>query len=340
MAKQDNEISGLDNLRKGSLFYIIAAILEIIGFALIVTSALTLTLSGIVAGISIIIVAEILIILWFLSTRKGFKTLSNLGKDVRSGVTATTLILIGILIIIVGLLVFLGFITASLATINTLNTNTSNINPSNINGGILGLISASIGAIVILIAGGIISFVGNIMVGLAYRGTGDIYNNNNLRTGGLLIVIGIILYIIPYLDIIGAILVFIGYILVYSGLGSVITMLSKTFPQPYMQQSTSSTQLPPQPSAPLSQIGTGKLSSNGIAEITIYSQGAVQILSAAILGTNNISSDIFPAQLNSGYNNVKINFKVSLSLIPGNLYTIQLLLSNGQTLNTVVTYQP
>ncbi|MEM0082860.1 MAG: DUF973 family protein, partial [Saccharolobus sp.] len=137
------------------------------------------------------------------------------------------------------------------------------------------------------------------------------------------------------------ILVFIGYILVYSGLGSVIiTMLSKALSQPYMQQSTSSTQLPPQPSAPLSQIGTGKLSSNGIAEVTIYSQDAVQILSAAILGTNNISSDIFPAQLNSGYNNVKINFKVSLSLIPGNSYTIQLLLSNGQTLNTVVTYQP
>ena len=75
MANQDNEISGLENLRKGSLFYIIAAILEVIGFALIVTSAVTLTLSGIVAGIVIIIVAGILIILWFLSTRKGFKTL-------------------------------------------------------------------------------------------------------------------------------------------------------------------------------------------------------------------------------------------------------------------------
>ncbi|MEM4086569.1 MAG: DUF973 family protein, partial [Saccharolobus sp.] len=189
MAKQDNEISGLENLRKGSLFYIIAAILEVIGFALIVTSAVTLTLSGIVAGIVIIIVAGILIILWFLSTRKGFKILSNLGKDVRSGVTATTLILIGILIEIVGFLVFLGSITASLATINTLTTNTSSI----INGGIVGLVSSSIGAIVILIAGAIISFVGNIMVGLAYRGTGEIYNNNNLRTGGLLIVIGIIL---------------------------------------------------------------------------------------------------------------------------------------------------
>ncbi|MEM3204256.1 MAG: DUF973 family protein [Saccharolobus sp.] len=338
MAKQDNEISGLENLRKGSLFYIIAAILEIIGLVLIVPSALTLTLSGIVSEIFtiideeiiIVIVSEILIILWFLSTRKGFKTLSNLGKDVRGGVTATTLILIGILIEIVGLLVFLGSITASLATINT----------SNINGGILGLVSASIGAIVILIIGAIIFFVGSIMVGLAYRATGDIYNNNNLRTGGLLIVIGNILSIIPYLDIMGAILVFIGYILVYSGLGSVITMLSKTSPQPYMQQSTLSTQIPPQPSAPLSQIGTGKLSSNGIAEVTIYSQVAVQILSAAILGTNNITSDIFPAQLNIGYNNVKINFKVSLSLVAGNLYIIQLLLSNGQTLNTVVTYQP
>lgn len=329
MANQDNEISGLENLRKGSLFYIIAAILEVIGFALIVT------LSGIVAGILIIIVAGILIILWFLSTRKGFKTLSNLGKDVRSGVTATTLILIGILIEIVGLLVFLGSITASLATINTLTTNTSIIN-----GGIVGLVSSSIGAIVILIAGAIIFFIGSIMVGLAYRATGDIYNNSNLRTGGLLIVIGNILSIIPFLDIMGAILVFIGYISVYSGLGSVITMLSKTSPQPYMQQFTSSTQIPPQPSAPLSQIGTGKLSSNGIAEVTIYSQVAVQILSAAILGTNNITSDIFPAQLNIGYNNVRINFKVSLSLVAGNLYIIQLLLSNGQTFNTVVTYQP
>ena len=329
MANQDNEISGLENLRKGSLFYIIAAILEVIGFALIVT------LSGIVAGILIIIVAGILIILWFLSTRKGFKTLSNLGKDVRSGVTATTLILIGILIEIVGLLVFLGSITASLATINTLTTNTSIIN-----GGIVGLVSSSIGAIVILIAGAIIFFIGSIMVGLAYRATGDIYNNSNLRTGGLLIVIGNILSIIPFLDIMGAILVFIGYISVYSGLGSVITMLSKTSPQSYMQQFTSSTQIPPQPSAPLSQIGTGKLSSNGIAEVTIYSQVAVQILSAAILGTNNITSDIFPAQLNIGYNNVRINFKASLSLVAGNLYIIQLLLSNGQTFNTVVTYQP
>ncbi|MEM0092255.1 MAG: DUF973 family protein, partial [Saccharolobus sp.] len=323
MAKQDNEVSGLEKLGQGSLFYIIAAILEIIGFALIVT------LVGAVAGITMLIISAIIFIFWILRTEEGFRTLSNLGKDVRSGVTATILILVGILIEIAGLLGFFSYIAASLSAISA----------SNINGGISGLLSGAIFAgIVILIIGAIISLVGNIILGLAYIRTGDIYYNNNLRSGGLLIIFGNILYIIPFLDIIfyiisfyilgavgstansisislfyytllGAILVFIGYILVYSGLGSVIiTMLSKAISQPYMQQSTSSTQLPPQPSAPLSQIGTGKLSSNGIAEVTIYSQGAVQILSAAILGTNNISSDIFPAQLNSGYNNVKINF--------------------------------
>ncbi|MEM3516051.1 MAG: DUF973 family protein, partial [Saccharolobus sp.] len=81
MAKQDNEVSGLEKLGQGSLFYIIAAILEIIGFALIVT------LVGAVAGITMLIISAIIFIFWFLSTRKGFKTLSNLGKDVRSGVT-------------------------------------------------------------------------------------------------------------------------------------------------------------------------------------------------------------------------------------------------------------
>ncbi|WP_237702641.1 DUF973 family protein [Saccharolobus islandicus] len=70
------------------------------------------------------------------------------------------------------------------------------------------------------------------------------------------------------------------------------------------------------------------------------SQYQLAILSATILGTNYSTNSITPNQLSLGYNTIKIDFKTSFTFVSGNIYVIQLTLSNGQTLNISVVYQP
>ncbi|ACP37221.1 hypothetical protein M1425_0341 [Sulfolobus islandicus M.14.25] len=70
------------------------------------------------------------------------------------------------------------------------------------------------------------------------------------------------------------------------------------------------------------------------------SQYQLAILSATILGTNYSTNSITPNQLSLGYNAIKIDFKTSFTFVSGNIYVIQLTLSNRQTLNISVVYQP
>ena len=303
------EVDGIRDLRSGALYIIVSVILVTtadiiastvmgVSFLLKPTSA-TVLMSGLLGMVVIlVIVALVLGILWLVKTRSGFIKLKSVGRDVGSGDTGTLLIIIGIIVAIVGVAVAfaLAFSLSSL-------------------GLFAGLAIAFIGAI--------IGLVGQILVALGYRRVGEVYEESSLKTGGLLLLIGFILDLIPIIDIVGGILAFIGFILVYIGCGTLLRRLP-------LQQQYASVQLP---SLQPSQVGIGRVFSNGVAEVTIYSPYYVQIVSAVLQGVNALS--ISPNQLIPGNNLVRIAFP-PLNLIPGSTYSVQLYLSNGQTLTVVV----
>jgi uncharacterized membrane protein len=182
------EVQALQDLRKGSLYAIIASILSAIA-AVIVFASLAVILAslpfasssstspsaaqgslfasiGPLAGVAILgIIAFIFTILSVLKLRSGFHRLEDIGKDV-GGVTGTTLWIVGMILTIIG-----------------------------------------IGAILVI--------VGLILIGLAIRRVGQIYNVSNIRNGGILIAIG---SIIPFVA-------FIGFILTYVGLGKLLNTM-------------------------------------------------------------------------------------------------------------------
>jgi len=182
------EVQALQDLRKGSLYAIIASILSAIA-AVIVFASLAVILAslpfasssstspsaaqgslfasiGSLTGVAILgIIAFVFTILSVLKLRSGFHRLEDIGKDV-GGVTGTTLWIVGMILTIIG-----------------------------------------IGAILVI--------VGLILIGLAIRRVGQIYNVSNIRNGGILIAIG---SIIPFVA-------FIGFILTYVGLGKLLNTM-------------------------------------------------------------------------------------------------------------------
>ncbi|WP_218260262.1 DUF973 family protein [Saccharolobus shibatae] len=252
------------------------------------------------------------LILTYINMRKGFEALVSIGRDLKYGVNGIILAVIGTVLVLIALVFTAPFIFSLLIS------STSSVSS---------LASSSVvGASIISIIGGLIGLIGYVLLFIAFMKTGEIYNEKDVKDGGLVALIGYILSII--LSIIGLIVLLIGFYMIYAGLEKVIENLPKQQPN-----------LPP-PSTPLGQVGIGKLYSNGMAEVTIYSQYQLGILSATILGTNYSTNNITPNQLSLGYNAIKIDFKASFTFVSGNIYVIQLTLSNGQTLNISVVYQP
>ena len=90
----------------------------------------------------------------------------------------------------------------------------------------------------------------------------------------------------------------------------------------------------------VTQVGTGVIYENGTAVVKLESTGSVDIVGASIAGTAytaNISS-ITPYQLTAGLNTVTINFG-SISIQPGSTYSIELYLSDGETVLVTVVAQ-
>ncbi|BAB66683.1 DUF973 family protein [Sulfurisphaera tokodaii] len=318
MAQQNIEILGLEKLRDGALYYIIVSFLGII--LGILTLGVSFSITGITSSITTVLIMGLisslitlpLVILSFYRTKEGFSILVSTGKDLGNGITGTILILIGIVIGSIGTLVTVIFILPLLSKQPL---------PS--------ILPSLVGGVIVLFIGGIIGLIGYILLALAYRRAGEIYLNDDLKNAGLLMIIGSVIGLI--VSVVGYILILISFILVYTGLGNLLKRLSQTTSQLAQLQL---------PSGPISQVGIGTLRSNGIALVTINSQYSVQIISALLLGTNYTTSDISPNTLNIGFNTITINFRTALTLVTGNIYYIQLTLSNGQTLNVAVIYQP
>ncbi len=279
-----NEINGLERLKDGSLYLIIASLLLIIG------DFIAFTLIGTIIAF---IIALVLVFLSYSRLREGFGILQSYGKNTSLGKTGATLLLAGAILDLIG--------------------------------GILLLVI--VGAFFIII-GAIFAIIGEIFVGIGLYNTGSAYNVDLLKIGGILVAI--------------IITAFIGYILAYISLGDIINkfrsgqLQSQGFPSypPINPQG-----IPGQPTN-IYQIGTGSLKGDGTAYLTIYSPTTIQMVSAEIVNAQLMSSSISPPSLVPGNNNIRISFGQITSLTPNMTYTIRITLLNGQTIDTIVTYQP
>jgi len=279
------EVQALQDLRKGSLYEIIATISSSIVAIFIVASlfvtpylfnstspysssesigspspfSLLASIGSLTGVIVLEIIALVFTILSVLKLRSGFRGLEAIGKDV-GGVTGTTLLIIGIILAIVGIGVF-------------------------------------------------IIIIGLILIGLAIRRVGQIYNVSNIRNGGILIAIG---SIIPFAG-------FIGFILTYMGLGKLLDMMGGGG-QPTSGPSQGAT---PTQQLPVYQSGQGYIyNNNGMAVVQLYSTQPAQLLSARIDGTTHETTSFNPNYLQSNITTqVTINFG-PLMLTAGQTYKI------------------
>jgi len=316
-----NESEGINKLRKGALILIFTAIFIFIGlivFLILVisflptfltTTSFPTTLVTFVSLLFGIFVAFVILttigvtagIIGLLNIRNGFGILRNLGRDVRTGYIGTTLYLLSLAMIVLGALLGIAF---------------------------------PIGSAVIVL-GNIIEIIGNVLIGVGFYKVGGIYNEGTTKIGGILVAIpiiwGMILVAIPVL-----IVSFIGYILVYIGLGKI--------------KPRAMVVLPAQPNYPpqIYQVGQGIIRGNGYAQVSLYSSSQATILSARIEGTALTSVNVNPVVVNPvvlqpGYNEVTIQFNSVSSLTPGLNYLITLVVNIGGNVSEVkasAVYQP
>ena len=168
-------------------------------------------------------------------------------------------------------------------------------------GAVLSVVGVGTGVILL---GEIVEIIGVILLALGFYHLGDIYNDGLVKWGGILsIVLG-----------------FIGYIMVYVGLGNVMRNLSSGSPQPY------STPQQPYAQAQVYQVGQGVLRPDGYASFTLYSPYQAKIVGGYIEGYGISATNFTPDVLSPGTNNVTAYFGNVGALQHGVTYVVVLTL--------------
>lgn len=176
---------------------------------------------------------------------------------------------------------------------------------------LVGIFIVALGEILLLIA--------NILIGVGFYKVGEIYNESLTKVGGILAAIPI------------GIVSFIGYILVYIGLGKIRPMSIMSAVQ----------MLPSQPQ--IYQVGQGVIRGNGYAQVSLYSTTQAIVTSARIDGTNLTSFNINPTVLQPGQNEIVIKFDNVYQLVPGSSYVITIAVNVGGNISEIkasAVYQP
>ena len=217
-------ISGLRKLKTGALLQIISVILCIIaviylfmimGFFIlsmsprIMTGALLSSLLGVgILGVIIAILLLVGFIYWFTATGD----LENYNSRLGIGKTGVILIIIGIILVIIG-----GFsLIASRATYPGMEMHSY---PG------MGFMALG-GFMFFLGIGGLLILIGWILFSIMLIRLGDLEEvSDSIHTAGILYLIGIILSLIPYLNIVGSILILIAVIMIYTGASSTLDRL-------------------------------------------------------------------------------------------------------------------
>jgi len=368
-----SELEGIGKLRRGALILVVVPVLVAIATVLVgftiesellstinsssyttqplsspISSASSL-LTTIGIGTAIVFIGVILVLLGYWYLRKGFKTLVSLGRDVGIGSVGGTLFFVSLGLFVLGVLVLIGSFAAAL-------TSASSTNPETSMNALGDVIMGIFGGAAITIIGVILEIIGNVLIGIGFYRVGDIYNEGTTKVGGILVAIGAVLsflVVIPsYGSLIAVALFFVGFILVYVGLGKVRSM---PIPQPnYFQPMPSvqptfptTPQAPAQPTYPTTpQIyptAQGVIREDGSAFISLYSTTTAVIISARIEGTTLSSVNINPVLLQPGQNAIVIKFDNVSPLARGTTYVITLAVNIGgnvSEIKVVTVYQP
>ncbi|MFZ8842174.1 MAG: DUF973 family protein [Pyrobaculum sp.] len=245
MEMRNVEISALRTLRSGFLYVLVAVIVGVVaalagllsiiaalgyrpagsGFfyllvAVIVGAALGCTpaaphgpsaFAGVVGAVVLLLVPSLVIVLYaiFGKIRPGMRQLSEVDSVFRICYTGTTLMLVGLAILVLGLIVLAAVFAAA------------SFSPEALRGTV---VSGLILALGVLLIGGIIAFfIGDILTFVvgAFKLHGK-YQNSLYMAAGILFVVDIALLLVG----VSGILTLVGYILMYIALGDTISRLS------------------------------------------------------------------------------------------------------------------
>ncbi len=321
MSYSEVEYKGLSYLKRGNIEIIIIILIELL--AILVTYVmeylgLPTPLQDFLVLLPSSAISTLLIILTYLDIQRGFYTLGK--AEVNIGIGN----IISFLFLVLSILAIVGVVTYTLSLIFN------------------GITSSILNPIQTLVE--LFAFITFIMLGFSYRLIGNHYGSNHLSIGGIVLILGVIIFIfkLEY----GGLLAFIGLIITYIGLGNLSAMKKLVTAPPPTQASstpsetTSSTNV--SSSSPTPNIIThgGILRSNGEAFVAVSSDIEEEILSSIILNTDYSTNEITPKKLSKGYNSVKINFNTNLQqLTLGNTYTIRLISANGRNIDINVVFQ-
>ncbi|WP_016730451.1 DUF973 family protein [Saccharolobus islandicus] len=321
MSYSEVEYKGLNYLKRGNIEIIIIILIELL--AILVTYVMEyLGLSTPLQDFLVLLpssaISTLLIILTYLDIQRGFYTLGKAEVNIGIGNIISSLFLV------LSILAIVGVVTYTLSLIFN------------------GITSSILNPIQTLVE--LFAFITFIMLGFSYRLIGNHYGSNHLSIGGIVLILGVIIFIfkLEY----GGLLAFIGLIITYIGLGNLSAMKKLvTAPPPTQASSTPSETTSPtnvSSSSPTPNIIThgGILRSNGEAFIAVSSDIEEEILSSIILNTDYSTNEITPKKLSKGYNSIKINFNTNLQqLTLGNTYTIRLISANGRNIDINVVFQ-
>ena len=230
METRNMEISALETLRDGFLFLLVAVIVGIVavlaGLIFIIAAFGFMAAAphgpsafagviGAVATLLILLLVAVGIALYaiFGKIRPGMRQLSEIDDGFRISYTGTTLILVGLVIMVLGLIVVVAVFAAAGSS------------PETMRGAVIGGLTL----FGVLVIGAIIALIGNILTFVvgAFK-LQSRYQNSLYMAAGILFVIDIALLLVGS----SGILTLVGYVLMYIALGDTINKLSTAAPTP------------------------------------------------------------------------------------------------------------
>ena len=225
METRNVEISALRTLRSGFLYLLVAVIVGIVAALAGLLSIIAAfgfmaaaphgpsAFAGVIGAVAFLLVLSLVavgIVLYaiFGKIRPGMRQLSEVDNGFRICYTGTTLMLVGLVILVLGLIVLAAVFAAA------------GFSPEALRGTV---VSGLILALGVLLIGGIIAFIGDILTFVvgAFKLHGK-YQNSLYMAAGILFVVDIALLLVGF----SGILTLVGYILMYIALGDTINKLS------------------------------------------------------------------------------------------------------------------
>jgi hypothetical protein len=229
METRNVEISALRTLRDGFLYLLVAVIvgvvaalaglLSIIAAIVFKAAAPHGPFAGVVGAVAFLLVLSLVAVgmalyAIFGKIRPGMRQLSEIDDGFHISYTGTTLMLVGLAILVLGLIVVVAVFAAAASS------------PDALRGTVL---SGLILALGVLLIGGIIAWIGNILTFVVSAFTlHSRYQNSLYMAAGILFILDIALFLVGF----SGILSLVGYILVYIALGDTINKLSTAAPTP------------------------------------------------------------------------------------------------------------